>query len=90
MAANPSFGDFYAEPGTRVQKIAAQGSTIDRVHMALAYLETLYPGQIGEVCFIDRSGVENARVVAASGRSLGAVGRIQDCVLQAVVRATSG
>jgi diguanylate cyclase (GGDEF)-like protein len=63
MANNPSFSDFYAEPGTRAQKIAAQGPTIDRVHDALAYLETLYSGQIGEACFIDRSGLENARVV---------------------------
>ena len=63
MAGNPSFGDFYAEPGTRAEKVAAQGPTIDRVHMALTYLETLYPEQIGEVSFIDRSGVENARVV---------------------------
>ena len=63
MASNPSFADFYLEPGTRMQKVAAQGPTIDRVHKALTYLETLYPGQIGEVCFIDKSGVENARVV---------------------------
>ena len=69
MAGNPSFGDFYAEPGTRAEKVAAQGSTIDRVHTALSYLETLYPEQIGEVCFIDRSGVENARVVGGTGRS---------------------
>jgi diguanylate cyclase (GGDEF)-like protein len=63
MSSNPSFGDFYVQPGTRVEKVAAQGPTIDRVHKALAYLETLYPGQIGEACFIDGSGVENARVV---------------------------
>ena len=63
MSSNPSFGDFYAQPGSRTEKIAAQGPTIDRVHRALSYLETLYPGQIGEVCFIDASGVENARVV---------------------------
>ena len=63
MASNPSFADFYLEPGTRIEKVVAQGPTIDRVHKALTYLETLYPGQIGEVCFIDKSGVENARVV---------------------------
>lgn len=63
MASNPSFSDFYAEAGTRLQKVAAQGRTIDRVHAALIYLESLYPEQIGEACFIDRSGLENARVV---------------------------
>src|SRR4029453_1682750 len=61
-----AFGDFYGQPGSRAEKIAAQGPTIDRVHRALAYLETLYPGQIGEACFIDRSGIENARVVRGS------------------------
>ena len=66
MSNNPSFGDFYVQPGSRVEKVAAQGPTIDRVHRALSYLETLYPGQIGEACFIDRSGVENARVVRGS------------------------
>jgi diguanylate cyclase (GGDEF)-like protein len=63
LASNPSFGDFYAAAGTRDDKIAAQGPLLDRVHRALAYLERLYPGQIGEACFIDRSGFENARVV---------------------------
>jgi diguanylate cyclase (GGDEF)-like protein len=66
MASNPSFGDFYVEPGTRAEKVSAEGQTIDRVHRALTYLETLYPGQIGEVCFIDAGGVENARVVRGS------------------------
>ena len=30
---------------------------------SLRYLETLFPRSIGELCFIDRSGAENARVV---------------------------
>ena len=30
---------------------------------ALAYLEQLFPGSIGEACFIDRGGAENARAV---------------------------
>jgi diguanylate cyclase (GGDEF)-like protein len=63
MASNPSFADFYARPGTRAQKVAARGPLIDRLHNALAYLEKLYPRQIGEACFIDRGGLENARVV---------------------------
>jgi hypothetical protein len=33
------------------------------VNQALAYLEELFPGSIGEACFIDRAGAENARVV---------------------------
>jgi hypothetical protein len=63
MASNPSFAAFYKQPGSRDEKVAAQGPTVELVHRALTYLETLYPGQIGEVCFIDASGVENARVV---------------------------
>src|SRR5215210_3008239 len=63
LAHNPSFADFYAQPGSREAKVAAQGPAIDGVHRSLAYLETLYPGQIGEACFIDRTGLENARVV---------------------------
>jgi diguanylate cyclase (GGDEF)-like protein len=63
MASNPSFAAFYKQPGSRDAKVAAQGPTVELVHRALTYLETLYPGQIGEVCFIDASGVENARVV---------------------------
>ena len=64
MAGNPSFARLLRpSPALACEKVAAQGSTIDRVHKALAYLEKLYPGQIGEVSFIDRSGVENARVV---------------------------
>ncbi|HUQ22084.1 MAG TPA: HD domain-containing phosphohydrolase [Gaiellaceae bacterium] len=69
MASNPSFFDFYSQPGSRAEKVAAQGRTIDRVHNALAYLERLYPGQIGEACFIDRNGLENARVVQGLGAS---------------------
>ncbi len=40
-----------------------QGRTVDQANAALAYLERLYPGAIGEACFIDRAGAENARVV---------------------------
>ena len=40
------------------------GSTyVDGANDALVYLESLFPTQIGELCFIDRSGSENARVV---------------------------
>ncbi|HEY0000622.1 MAG TPA: EAL domain-containing protein, partial [Actinoplanes sp.] len=63
LAANPVFTDFYRAPGTNDAKIRAGGPLIDRVNEALAYLEELYPGRIGEACFIDSSGAEIARVV---------------------------
>ena len=52
------------QPTLRLASLASQpNKSFELVHRALTYLETLYPGQIGEVCFIDESGVENARVV---------------------------
>jgi signal transduction histidine kinase len=63
MANMPAFADFYRVPGTREERIERGGPVVERVHTALAYLEQLYPGSIGEACFIDRSGWENARVV---------------------------
>lgn len=62
-ARNPSFSDFYKAPGGRPAKIAAGGPLIDRANGALLYLEKLYPESIGEACFIDRGGPENARAV---------------------------
>ena len=62
-ARNPSFRDFYEEPGGRADKIRAQGETVRNANRALAYLEQLFPGSIGEACFIDRRGAENARAV---------------------------
>jgi diguanylate cyclase (GGDEF)-like protein len=62
-AQNPAFRDFYALPGSREQRTRAGGPTVDRVNEALGYLERLYPASIGEACFIDRSGGENARMV---------------------------
>ncbi|WP_436528542.1 putative bifunctional diguanylate cyclase/phosphodiesterase [Actinoplanes sp. HUAS TT8] len=63
LAANPAFTDFYQAPGTNRQKIAAGGPLLTRVNDALAYLEKLFPGRIGEACFIDSNGSEIARVV---------------------------
>ena len=64
-AQNPAFAAFYIAPGSRQDKIAAGGPVVAQVHAALAYLETLYPGgTVSEVCFINPSGAENARVVA--------------------------
>ncbi|MEU4244778.1 bifunctional diguanylate cyclase/phosphodiesterase [Actinoplanes sp. NPDC026619] len=63
LAANPAFTDFYQAPGTNQQKIDAGGALLRGVNDALASLETLFPGRIGEACFIDQNGSEIARVV---------------------------
>ena len=59
----PAFREFYAAPGSRHAKVAAGGRAISNASSSLAYLERLYPDSIGEACFIDRSGPENARAV---------------------------
>jgi diguanylate cyclase (GGDEF)-like protein len=61
-AHNPAFREFYDSPGSRVAKVRADHTNSD-INAALTYLETLYPSSIGEACFIDRNGAENARVV---------------------------
>src|SRR4029079_5649477 len=60
---NPAFREFYAAPGTRRAKVRARGQAIREAENALAYLQRLYPASIGEACFIDRGGAENARSV---------------------------
>jgi hypothetical protein len=62
-AQNQAFRDFYALPGTRVERIRAGGRILQQADQALAYLERLYPTNIGAADFIDLSGAENARVV---------------------------
>ena len=62
-AHNPAFREFYAEPGPRDAKLRAHGAALRQAEAALNYLEQLYPASIGEACFIDRSGPENARYV---------------------------
>jgi diguanylate cyclase (GGDEF)-like protein len=62
-AQNPAFREFYQAPGSRRAKIAAHGRTVRDSNKALAYLEDLFPNSIGEACFIDRVGAENARAV---------------------------
>ena len=59
----PSFRQFYSAPRSRAAKVAADGREIANAKAALAYLERLYPDSIGEACFIDRGGAENARAV---------------------------
>jgi diguanylate cyclase (GGDEF)-like protein len=62
-AHNPVFAEFYSGSGDRVAKVKAHGRAIRGAENALAYLEQLYPASIGEACFIDRTGPENARFV---------------------------
>lgn len=62
-AHSSEFRQFYAEPGDRDQRVRRGGPTLDAVNGSLGYLEQLYPDRIGEACFIDASGAENARTV---------------------------
>jgi diguanylate cyclase (GGDEF)-like protein len=62
-ANNPAFGHFYELAGDRAAKARAGGRVLDEVNQALGYLERLFPDSIGEACFIDRAGPENARMV---------------------------
>ena len=63
MGANPAFSEFYELPGPRMAKVRARGPVIRQSERALSFLEKLYPDSIGEACFIDRLGPENARAV---------------------------
>jgi diguanylate cyclase (GGDEF)-like protein len=62
-AHNPAFRAFYKDHGSRVAKVKTHGPAIRDAEGALAYLEQLYPTSIGEACFIDAKGPENARFV---------------------------
>jgi diguanylate cyclase (GGDEF)-like protein len=68
---NPEFAEFYEARGSRVAKVDAQIEELRRATRALAYLESLYPNSIGEACFIDRGGAENARVVRGQVAPIG-------------------
>jgi diguanylate cyclase (GGDEF)-like protein len=69
-AHNPAFADFFAAPGSRVDKVRAGGRRMDEINEGLGYLEKLFPGSIGEACFIDRSGAEVARMVRGERATL--------------------
>jgi diguanylate cyclase (GGDEF)-like protein len=60
---NPALGSFYTAPGSRNSRLHTVGRPGGQISGALRFLETLYPTSIGEVCFIDHSGAENARIV---------------------------
>ena len=55
LAQNPSFPALFASLGE-------ESPNLDPVNDALAYVEQLYPRQIGEACFIASNGRELARV----------------------------
>src|SRR5690242_9017166 len=62
-ANDPAFKHFYDGPGTHAERLARGGDVKAEMNGALAYLEKLFPGVIGEACFIDRQGPESARIV---------------------------
>jgi diguanylate cyclase (GGDEF)-like protein len=62
-ANNPAYREFYVRPGERVEKILSGDRVVRDAQKGLAYLEKLFPGSIGEACFIDAGGGENARAV---------------------------
>src|SRR3954468_4373138 len=62
-AQNPAFRSLYASPADRLRQVRTHAPAIRAAEDALAYLEHLYPRRIGEACFIDRGGAENARYV---------------------------
>lgn len=61
-AQNPSFQRFYAS-GPRDDVIRRNNPLMAEIHGALEELQRVYPNRIGEACFIDLGGRENARVV---------------------------
>jgi hypothetical protein len=62
-ANEPAFARYFAERGTRMEKVGRPTRSVLDAEHALAYLESVYPGSIREACFIDRSGAEIARAV---------------------------
>jgi diguanylate cyclase (GGDEF)-like protein len=60
---NAAFRQLYTRPGSRRSKVRKGSPYVAAANDSLRYLETLFPRAIGELCFIDRSGAENARVV---------------------------
>ena len=71
LAKNPSFKSFYELPGRRLEKIRGNSVVVRESNEALAHLESLFPGSIGEACFIDAGGAENARAVKGRIESIG-------------------
>src|SRR3954468_9416228 len=62
-AHSSAFRQFYTAAGDSAKRVRRGGPILDAVNDSLSYLERLYPDRIGEACFIDASGTENARTV---------------------------
>ncbi|MEO6712877.1 MAG: HD domain-containing phosphohydrolase [Mycobacteriales bacterium] len=63
LSSNPALNDVFELPGDRQARITGGSQAVTRANNALAYLEELFPKSIGEVCLIDPTGAEAARVV---------------------------
>jgi diguanylate cyclase (GGDEF)-like protein len=63
LSRDSAFRRFYVTPGSRTARVRAQGRDLQAANASLGYLEHLFPGSIGEACFIDSGGAENARAV---------------------------
>jgi diguanylate cyclase (GGDEF)-like protein len=63
LAHNPAFQHVYEAPGLLGDTVRNRVTAVQEANEALAHLEKLFPGQIGEACFIDRGGAESARAV---------------------------
>jgi diguanylate cyclase (GGDEF)-like protein len=63
LSLNPSFREFYELRGTRAQQIRVGGRALREARRGLVALFDVLPNAVGEACFIDRSGAENARAV---------------------------
>jgi hypothetical protein len=63
-AQDPAFAQFYPTT-TRRETAPSRRQLMSEINDALAYLQVLYKGSIGEACFIDGGGAENARVVGS-------------------------
>ena len=70
-AHNAAFREFYTRPGDRRSKVRRGSPYVAAANSSLRYLESLFPRSIGELCFIDRSGAENARVVHGQAAPIG-------------------
>jgi diguanylate cyclase (GGDEF)-like protein len=63
LAHNPAFQHVYEHAGRLGDNVRRNIVPVQEANEALAQLEQLFPGQIGEACFIDRAGGEVARAV---------------------------
>jgi diguanylate cyclase (GGDEF)-like protein len=75
---SPAFANVLAEPGTRLERVKRQDRSLREATHQLRYLERLYPGSIGEACFIDANGEEFARVVRGQVAPVGDLSRVEE------------